>query len=257
MDQPEWMEYLNQFEKLDASYFSKIPKITNKYCIILETRTDPILINVIKNFMYLLQNEGWGLIIFHGIDNNHFIKTALNGWSNVHYVNMWIHSMDQNDYSNELCCSAFWERLQIKRCEHVLIFQMDTILLKPNVNEFLKYDYIGAAWCLKWLGVLECGNGGLSMRNVDTMKMITETCPRDANTSYGWRYLENEDIYFSYWLHKFVNRYNIKIPDIETCGRFSVETRFHEDPCGMHQPHLDKFPSRESFVKLLEKRFVF
>ena len=259
MDQPEWAEYLNQFAKLDYSYFSNIPKNTNKYCVIIETRSDPILINVIKNFMYLLQPEGWGLIIFHGIDNENFIKTALNKWQNVHYINTWVSNITPEDYSNELCSSDFWEKIQNKGCEHALIFQMDTILLKPNVNQFLKYDYIGAAWCIKWLGILECGNGGLSIRNVNTMKLITETCDRNVDTEsiYGVRFLNNEDIYFSYWLYAMAPKYNLKIPDVDTCGRFSVETIFHEDPCGMHQPHLDKFPSRESFVKLLEKRFVF
>jgi hypothetical protein len=256
MNEPEWIEYLNQFEKLDYSYFSKIPRNTNKHCVILETRSDPTLIKVIKNFMYLLQNEGWGLIIFHGIENEKFIKDALVKWPNVHYVNMWTNVMSANDYSNELCSPPFWGLLKEKGCEHALIFQMDTVLLKPNVNSFLKYDYIGAAWCIKWLNILEFGNGGLSLRNVNTMKMITENCKRYVESIYGWRYLENEDIYFSYWVYLLASSRNLKIPDVETCGKFSVETRYSKDPCGMHQPHVDKFPSRDCFVKLLEKRYI-
>jgi hypothetical protein len=256
MDQPEWIAYLNQFEKLDSSHFSKIPKHTNKHCVILETRTDPTLIKVIKNFMYLLQNEGWGLILFHGIENETFIKDALLNWPNVHYINMWTSVLTTYEYSNELCSPAFWDLLKSKGCEHALLFQMDTILLKPDVNAFLKYDYIGAAWCIKWLGILECGNGGLSMRNVETMKMISETCGRIVESIYGRRYLENEDIYFSYWTYILANSRNLRIPDVDTCGKFSVETIYHEDTCGMHQPHVAKFPSRECFVKLLEKRHV-
>lgn len=256
MNEPEWISYLNQFEKLDSSHFSKIPKNTNKHCVILETRTDPTFIKVVKNFMYLLQNEGWGLILFHGIENEKFIKDELNQWPNVHYINMWTNVLTPHDYSNELCNPTFWVVLKSKGCEHALIFQMDTILLKPNVNDFLKYDYIGAAWCIKWLGILECGNGGLSLRNVETMKMITEKCSRYVESVYGMRYLENEDIYFSYWIYILANSHNLRIPTIETCGKFSVETIYHEDPCGMHQPHVDKFPCREYFVKLLEKRHV-
>ena len=63
----------NQFD-LSFNYFQNIPSNTDKYCVIIEPREHSMLIKVIKNFMYLLQNKGWGLIIIHGSDNKKFLK---------------------------------------------------------------------------------------------------------------------------------------------------------------------------------------
>ena len=53
-----------------------------------------------------------------------------------------------------------------------------------------------------------------------------------------------------------LNVQRCKIPTIDIAKQFSVETIFYQDPCGMHKPHLDKFESREEFVRILSKRYV-
>jgi hypothetical protein len=248
MDEPEWNAYLNQYANLDATHFTKIPKTTDKYCVIIEPRCHSHLISVIKNFMFLLQEHNWGFIIFHGINNADYIHEHLSGWNNIHYVKINTENMDINQYNELLCSTQYWEILEQFGCKHALLFQIDTILLKSNIDDFLQYDYVGAPWCVKWLNCLEVGNGGLSLRNVQTMKMLTQKYPK---------YNMNEDIWFSLMLleEQKVNA-NIKIPTIDIATQFSVETIFYEDPCGMHKPHLDKFKSREEFVRILSKRYV-
>lgn len=258
MNEPEWKNYLQQFDALTAADFQDIPNKseTDKFCVLMELRSNPLLISVIKNFMYLLKNKGWGLIIYHGTDNEDFLKNCLDGWKNVYFVRMTKDNITAEIYSDILCSLPFWDTLSYLGCKTSLIFQIDTVLLKDTIDEFLHYDYVGAPWWVTWLGVTAVGNGGLSMRKVDTMKYIINNYPRSAHTAGGYRYLQNEDIYFSYWLqiesHKNIA---IKIPSIESAMRFSVETVFSDDTCGMHQPHIDKFPNRDAFVKLLEKRF--
>ena len=61
--EPYWSDYLKQFD-IDNKYFN-ITTNTNKFCVIIEPRIEPNLLLVIKNFMFLLQNKNWGLIIFH------------------------------------------------------------------------------------------------------------------------------------------------------------------------------------------------
>ena len=51
MDQPEWIDYLNQFEKLDASYFSKIPKNTKRIHNLVSTKIE-------KMYFYFLIDPG-------------------------------------------------------------------------------------------------------------------------------------------------------------------------------------------------------
>ena len=248
MDEPEWNAYLSQYEKLDATHFTKIPKTTEKYCVIIEPRCDPQLIAVIKNFMFLLQDHQWGLIIFHGTNNEDYIHEHLMDWENIHYVKMNTDNLDINQYNELLCSTEYWQILEHFGCKHAVVFQIDTILLKPDIEDFLQYDYVGAPWCVKWLNCLEVGNGGLSMRNVQTMKLLTQKYPK---------YTMNEDIWFSFMLleEQKVNP-TIKIPTIDIAKQFSVETIFYEDPCGMHKPHLDKFTSREEFVRIVSKRHV-
>jgi len=249
MDEPEWNLYLQQFENLDHSYFTKIPQCTNKHCVMIEPRCHSKLIPVIKNFMYLLQDHGWGLIIFHGTDNESYLQNELKDWKNVHYVKMNVTNLNIKEYNNMLTSTLFWETLEQVGCKHALIFQTDTLLLKSNIDDFLIYDYVGAPWFIKFFGVLEVGNGGLSLRKVETMKMLLQKYPKIPI---------NEDAWFAYMLleEKKVNP-QINIPTLESAKQFAVETIFYEDPCGLHKPHMERLEcSREEFVQLLTKRHV-
>ena len=90
---------------------------------------------------------------------------------------------------------------------------------------------------------MECGNGGLSVRNVDKMLAITENNMNEINI--------NEDVFFSL----FCLKKNYKLPSLEEAMKFSVETIYYENPCGLHKPWLSVFPSNEAYIKMLSKRF--
>lgn len=246
----EWVDYLNQFD-LSYNYFQNIPPITDKFCVIIEPREHPLLIKVIKNFIYLLQNKGWGLIIFHGIDNENYVKTHLHNWKNVKYINLLVSNLSVNDYNNIMTNVNFWIKLRSLNCIHSLIFQCDTILLKDNINDFLKYDFIGAPWCVKWYNINGGYNGGLSLRNVDCMiDIIKNSSPIIILQN---NLLVNEDIFFAFYLDKF--RKYLCLPDRDTAKTFSVETVYYENPTGMHQPHVEKFPNKNEFIRILSKRY--
>jgi len=249
--EPYWSDYLQQFD-LSSDYFQHVPSRlkTDKFCVIIEPRISKMLILVIKNFLYVLKECNWGMVIVHGIDNELFLQEELKGIPNIIMVSLNVDNITAEKYSDLLCSNIFWNTLLEIGCEHSLIFQTDTLLLKDTIDEFLEYDYVGAGWCVKWLGLLEVGNGGLSLRNVRTMLEITEKCPRVIATIHNNIYLQNEDIYFSYWLLKL----NKNIPTKEESCKFSVETVYYEDPCGFHKPHLDKFPSKEEYIRILSKR---
>jgi len=250
MDTPEWIEYQSQFD-LPAFYFQKIPKETTKYCVIIEPRCHPKLIIVIKNFMYLLQSKGWGLIVYHSGENENFVKEGLSDWMNVLYVKFTEQNININTYNDFMCSPQFWQQLMHIGCNHALFFQIDTVLLKDSVDDFLEYDYIGAPWVVKWLG-LDIGNGGLSLRNVFKMWMISRQGSRLIQTKYGERYLGNEDVFFSY----YATIQGARLPSVETALKFSIETIYYEDPCGIHQPHIERFPSYEAFAALFTRRYI-
>jgi hypothetical protein len=150
-----------------------------------------------------------------------------------------------------MCSPQFWQQLMNISCNHALFFQIDTVLLKDSVDDFLEYDYVGAPWAVKWLG-LDIGNGGLSLRNVFKMWMISRQGSRLIQTKYGERYLGNEDVFFSY----YATIQGARLPSVETALKFSIETIYYEDPCGIHQPHIERFPSYEAFAALFTRRYI-
>jgi hypothetical protein len=246
MTEPYWSDYLHQFKDVPASSFN-LSLNTNKFCVIVEPRKHKYLIPVIKNFMYLLQSKGWGLIVFHGTENEQFVRDGLAGWNNVLYRNVGVPNLSGILYNDLLCTPKFWTDIQSVGCEHCLIFQTDTVLLRDNVDDFLEYDYVGAPWCIEFEPGLAVGNGGLSLRKVSTMLDILRKHPR---TILGGT--RHEDIYFSYWCLKD----NRTIPNVFTAKKFAVETVYYHSPTGLHAPHIDIFPSPESYVELLSVRHL-
>lgn len=248
-------EWTNHLQKYDTIEKIELPESSNKYCVIMEFRMDRKLIQVIHNFMSLLSSKGWGLVVYHGTKNEEFLKANLAGTiKHIKYCKMPFENIDASMYSEFFVSAGFWNSLLSIGCEHALIFQMDTVLLRPDIDQFLIYDYVGAPWFRPWRVVannmtafIQIGNGGLSLRRVKTMLQIIHTHPRNLRLS---PLLENEDIYFSFWL-SVEQGYNL--PSIEIASEFSVETVWHPNPCGMHQPHLDKMPSIEDFKKLFTK----
>jgi hypothetical protein len=250
MDTPEWIEYQTQFD-LPADHFQEIPEDTTKYCVIVEPRAHPRLLIVIKNFMYLLQKKGWGLIVFHSPENDAVLKEGLAGWSHVRYVPILESNMSIGQYNDLVCSGDFWDKLLQHNCHHALMFQVDTVLLKDNVDDFIAYDYVGAPWDVRWLG-MDIGNGGLSLRNVFRMWVIARQGARTVRTSYGDRFLGNEDIFYSWHL----TQNQAHLPTVEIAKQFSIETIWYDDPCGMHQPHIARFPSYEAFAALFSRRYL-
>jgi len=239
--EPEWSNYLQKFNKPNSEFFILDNSCVQKFCVIVEPRSMELTILAIKNFLSLLQDKCWGLIFFHGTDNETFIKDKLEGIKNINYFNINKQNLQENEYNDLLCSQDFWKKIKSCGAKHALIFQSDTLLLKNNVDNFLHYDYVGAPWHIKWMGMLEVGNGGLSLRNVDKMLDISKYCPR-------LQYMKNEDVYFSYWciMREF------KIAPVDEAKKFSVETVYYESPCGLHKPHIEKFPSRAAYSQMLK-----
>lgn len=244
MNTPEWSQYLQLFADLGADAFQRVPNKheTKRFCVIVEPRKHPNLIPVIKNFMYLLQHTGWGLIVYHGPDNETFVKNGLRPVlpdDKVYYVRMAQRNLTTAEYSAILGNPLFWQcLLDGFNCEHALIFQCDTLLLKGGdaIEPFLKYDYVGAPWSGMNVGIdkfkcelhLTVGNGGLSLRNVRVMLAITRNHPYPSGSGIP------EDVYFSHWLK--VNEAVYWVPTRDEASAFAMEHVHNPDAAGLHAP---------------------
>ena len=200
----------------------------NKYtAIIIEPREHKALLFVLENFIKNLSNE-WNFIIFHGNKNYNFINNILNSSNllknNIHkikLININVDNLSIQDYNNILVSKEFYNYIPT---ETFLIFQTDTMICPENkhlINDFIKYDYVGAPWSF---GV---GNGGLSLRKKSKMLEIIN------NNIYN---NENEDIFFTH------NNTRMNIPSLDDAKKFSVETIYNYNSFGVHKLwwYLDK-----------------
>jgi hypothetical protein len=227
MNHPDWTEHLQRFAELGSDAFETMCTSSNddgKFCVIVEPRQHPNLISVIKNFMWLMQGTGWGLIVYHGPDNERFVKDGLKDAfhaslhcnnQKVHYVRMAQPNLTPLEYSAMLCNPMFWQcLLDGFKCKHALVFQCDTLLLKGcnAIDSFLKYDYVEASLLPNVR--LTVGNSGLSLRNVHTMMTIARKYPYPHASGVP------EDVYFSHWLK--VNETVYWVPSTEEASAFAM-----------------------------------
>lgn len=217
--------------------------------IIIEPRCHKALSFVLQNFFENLSDE-WGFIICHGTQNEQYVKNIIAQDLQMHtyrvikFVNLWVDDLNYFTYSNIFKDPLFYSHIET---DIFLVFQTDSMIIAENkhlINDFLKYDYVGAPWADKVVG-----NGGLSLRNKHKMIEIINHRGHDTNTMEDWYFTRYDGIL-------------LNTPDFEQAKIFSIETVFNEVIFGIHNawkylPHsqikylIDKYP-KSNILKLIE-----
>lgn len=203
---------------------------TRRKAVLVEPRYDPVLGTVVRNFAFFLGPE-WGLIIFHGPRNAGLVRDQLAGCSNVEYRDLGHEEVDIPLLNRFLKSSAFWLSLG---ADYALLFQTDSILLRRGVEAFTQYDYVGAPWhrdnkvVKRTRGLLNVGNGGLSLRRVDAMVRAIELCGPTSSEA------EDEDVFFA----RCLTHLGMRIAPVEVAVDFALEvpdSAYKVDrPLGVH-----------------------
>jgi hypothetical protein len=216
-----WNKHLENMKKKLVDYVPSLPVDSDYFAVIVEPRIDENIETIIKTVMYYLEDshKKWGLQIFHGTKNVEQILSITKNWDNVSLVNLGKDNLTKREYNDMMMTTDFWNKVKGKK---ILSFQNDSILLKGGIDQFLKYDYIGAPWIKPKEGYF-VGNGGLSLRNKD--KMI-EICKLNDDKSN----IPLEDIFF------VKNLKGEGVADIEIAYNFSMEDIFSEHAMGLHNP---------------------
>ena len=136
--------------------------------VIVEPRCHQALELVLLNFNRNL-DDNWKIIIYHGNNNERFVKDIISGQEifssrNVQFVSLNVDNLSINDYNKLLFTDFFYENIDT---EMFLIFQTDTLLsdvYNKNIYDFMEYDYVGAPWASRAVG-----NGGFSLRKKSKM----------------------------------------------------------------------------------------
>lgn len=171
---------------------------------ICETRPSPLLIPTINNALNNLPKDT-DLFIIHGREHR-FLKILFPSAK----LTEWGAPMSESSYNDLLTTPKFWE--MFLEYDHVLIFQTDGVILRPGVEEFYEYDYVGSPWKFQEFG----GNGGMSLRNPKIMHEICSETKWDIT-------MGNEDIFFSNRLYALNDN---KLAPRDVCMKWGVETIF-------------------------------
>lgn len=136
-----------------------------------------------------------------------------------------------HNYNLLLTDKEFWNKFY--KYDRVIVFQSDSEIFKPGIEEFLEYDYIGAPWKDYDTDYFPyVGNGGLSIRNPKIMSYIL--------TEHSWGRNMGEDLFFA---RTMVNGNYGTLAPYEVAKKFAVESVFHLGTLGAHG--IDKWFSKE------------
>ena len=212
--------------------------------LIIEPRCHPALEHVIRNAALFL-GDRWQLQVVHGTENGGFITGLFSPdeLASLQLINLGVDNLSRRAYSELLCSHWLWERVAAER---VLVFQTDSLLLRPYHNcEWGAYDYAGAPWRLDqiwsagvpWLA--HAGNGGLSLRS----RRVTLDTLDAVDYSRG----EAEDVYFVEHLPRLGGR----LAPRHVASAFAIEATDEglPVPFGMHAAH--KYLPRDRVEELL------
>jgi len=215
---------------------------SSKETLLIEFRCLPHIEFLLRNVIIKL--PFWKHTVVCGNNNYNLIKSICENItfgikSKINIIKLNIYNLTPSEYSDLLTNELFWNRL---KGEKILIYQEDSILFHNNIQQFLKYDYIGAPWPKEQddnsLGV---GNGGFSLRS----KSKLLKCLRNVDINelelgeHTIKYMKNtcttyipEDVYFS----KSMIDYNIGlVASRKIASQFSQETIKSNNPLGGHQ----------------------
>lgn len=222
-----WMDYLKLSKKKFDEKNIKLIRKNNKEVILIEPRDKSEMCEyVIKNVMYFLHND-WNLTIFHGNLNKEHFEKIKKDLGDIKLVNLNVDNLKPpKDYNKFLTSKKMYDLIE---SDIFMIIQLDVLLFKSIPDKFLTYSYVGAPWkepLAKKHGV-DCGNGGLSIRNKKDMLKILN--------NFKW-YNGNEDI----WFCRNALSLNLNLCPKKEAELFSSETIFNKDSCGVHKPHFNE-----------------
>lgn len=231
--------------------------------VLVEPRDHVLLEAVIRNVIYFLNKteKRWNLTIFCGTDNRSKIEQTLEGWS-YRLICLGLPNIDTHMHNKLLRQKSFWNSFPE---ENVLVFQTDSCMLREGIEDYVKYDFIGAWVCNpmahaplknKTFGGF---NGGFSFRHRSSMlHCIDKVSLKDIN-NFRRRHERPpfpedtsrlaEDIYFFHacsFLHK-------KLPDQTVANSFSTEAICNIGCLGIHAAFDKEFFPLSHLQELVRK----
>uniref|UniRef100_A0A6C0IV78 DUF5672 domain-containing protein n=1 Tax=viral metagenome TaxID=1070528 RepID=A0A6C0IV78_9ZZZZ len=201
--------------------------------IYFDTRKLPHVEFLIRNLIYKFGSE-WSHTIVTGTENYDYMKNmCFNISEKIKVIKLDYPEIITNYIYQSIKTSINFYKLF--RGEKLFLWCEDTIVLKQNIKDFLKYDYIGPPYPKKWGFPDDYANAAINIR---TKSVILDCLNKvkyyqDEIIDSKSRKITNnpEDIYFP----KNIKKYNLGLlatRDVQS--KFGIEHTFYEDPLCIH-----------------------
>lgn len=175
--------------------------------VIVEPRAHPALKLALQNICDKLLVP---ITLFHGNLNHVLAQELLVSVPCLDtLVDVGVDNLDSAGY-NELLLSddQFWSKVDVPEGDSIVVFQTDSGICGAGsaIREFGQFDYCGGLFHSyhTFHGGSLVGNGGFSVRNVQTARRLLRENP-DHSHDFYW-----EDVLFSHWC--------LKDPDCSVCS---------------------------------------
>jgi len=212
MNDPVASFLLEQFQ-VRCAYQHRNNLTNRKVAVIVDTRQAFFLPYVIKNVASTLGAE-WNVHVFHGLSNEAWLKAALSGWQ-IRWSSLGLDHLSKKTYNALFKSVEFW---QLFPEDHILVFQLDSILFHRPLDSLLRFSMIGAPCGVN----SETWNGGLSLRTKAAMVRVLQENPEEVREHP----YEAEDVFFSRLLRKSI--WSIT-PPLGVAVKFSAESLAPKD----------------------------
>lgn len=226
---------------------TKIPpekKLPYEACMVEFSRKLPHIEYLLMNAIDKLPNDMFCFSVACTNENFSYMKEMIKKIDfpiTIHCLPEFIQIRNVNQYNELLYTPLFWNLFSIR--EKVLIMQEDTFIFKKNMNDFYRFDYIGAPWAYSIVRQhdVRVGNGGFSFRSLklvqealdrkdEIMNILKTICKR----FYCSTKLSSipEDVFFSFST-KYLSNY--ELANVEEAKQFSTENVVCKDSMAGHQ----------------------
>ncbi len=215
---------------------------TKKDNVIISVDNRPNIMSILSVFITLINIDcdKWNVVFYTSKKARKYYQDVFKERVDVRVIEDLNTDRFNIDLYNKIMMSpSLWEDL--KAWGKVLTIQDDGFLVKPGVEEFLKYDYVGAPWIdvpdneylKKNVNSELVGNGGLSLRSVQAMIDVSTKYEKEKNQLFYYNLVRvPEDVYY---VKAMVKEGHYKLPEKSIANKFSSEQVLNMDCIGVHK----------------------
>jgi hypothetical protein len=257
--------YFEKHKNEMDTYFKSIrrPSETTNTIIIVDNRENEL--TVMSLLFALFNTDGWHAHIYTSTKAQGFYEQKFKDICDVsvHTHPLLENTFDIDIYNDILEDAAFWQGLKSHGYAMALVIQDDGLFVKdcrttPKLDKFIDADYVGAPWLdmpdneylRDNIAPNLVGNGGLSLRNIDTMINI---CTKYKDTKYELFYHNINRIPEDVWFVKYITKDGGKFPVTKDASFFAVEQILNQEALGFHKFWVYH---HYSMVSLMFKEFM-